>query len=317
MVGHSRPHRSSRTGQLVLLLRLARARFLITCLALYIMGAAWAVLLGATPSATRMLLGYLIVLTAQLSVSYSNDYFDVEVDRNATPTLVSGGSGILVAHPELREPARWIAIALIAMSIALGAVFAIVYAYPAWFVPAVAFGALLGWFYSAPPPRLAYGGLGELSTAVAGGFLVPVMGYLALAGQLTREGLLLTIPSLCYGIVFIVAVEVPDEEADRSGGKMTWVVRQGQRASFLVIVTFLVLGTVFYFFAARAWAQVAPIDFRVLGLLSLLPLVSGAYVFVQRPRDWQTASAAVNRIIIALTTFYNVMDAYLVVNALQ
>jgi 1,4-dihydroxy-2-naphthoate octaprenyltransferase len=38
-------------------------------------------------------------------------------------------------------------------------------------------GNLVGWFYSAPPLRLAYRGLGEFSTAATVGFLVPAMGY--------------------------------------------------------------------------------------------------------------------------------------------
>ena len=302
-------------SRLLALLRLARARFLITCLLLYLMGAAWAVLLGAGFSGVRLLFGYLIVLAAQLSVSYSNDYFDVAVDQHATPTLVSGGSGILVSRPELREPAKWIAVALIAISVALGTAFALVYAYPPWFVAGVAFGALLGWFYSAPPPRLAYRGLGEISTALAGGFLVPATGYLAMTGRLTGDGLLLSVPAVMYGLAFIVAVEIPDETADRLGHKATWVVRWGQRFGFAAICALLLLATGFYFLCARAWQAPLPIDFRVLGLLSMLPVAFGAHAFVRRPRDWQTATRLVTRIIWAMTAFYVLMDAYLVFGA--
>jgi 1,4-dihydroxy-2-naphthoate polyprenyltransferase len=304
-------------SRLLALLQLARVRFLITCLLLYVMGATWAVLLGAGFSGVRLVFGYLIVLAAQLSVSYSNDYFDVAVDERATPTLVSGGSGILVRRPELREPAKWIAMTLIAISIALAAVFARIYAYPSWFVAVVAFAALLGWFYSAPPPKLAYRGLGEIATAFAGGFLVPATGYIVMTGYPTLEGLLLTVPAVMYGLAFIIAVEIPDETADRLGHKATWVVRRGQRFGFTAICALLLLATGFYFLCARAWQAQLPIDFRVLGLLSLLPLAFGAYAVVRRPRDWHTATRLVTWIIWAMTVFYVLMDAYLVLRVMR
>jgi len=58
------------------LLRLARPHFPVAGLLLFVFGAMWAVLWGAPFSLPRLLLGYLIVLPAHLSVSFSNDYFD-------------------------------------------------------------------------------------------------------------------------------------------------------------------------------------------------------------------------------------------------
>ena len=79
-------------------------------------------------------------------------------------------------------------------------------------------GNLLGWFYAAPPFRLAYRGLGELSTAISAGILIPGMGYLAQRGALDSLGLLFAIPLMLYGLGFILAVEIPDESPDRIGG---------------------------------------------------------------------------------------------------
>ena len=84
---------------MIKLLQIARPQFLISGLALFVFGASWAILLGAPFSLSRILLGYLVLIPAHLSISYSNDYFDVEVDKYDKPTLFSGGSGILVNHP--------------------------------------------------------------------------------------------------------------------------------------------------------------------------------------------------------------------------
>ena len=78
------------------LLRVGRPQFLIVGLALFVFGAILAVRLGAPYSLTRLLLGYLIILPAQLSVHYSNDYFDVAVDSPHAATPFSGGSGVLL-----------------------------------------------------------------------------------------------------------------------------------------------------------------------------------------------------------------------------
>ena len=132
---------------MIKLLLLARPHFLIAGIILFLFGASWAILIGASFSLLRLIFGYLIVLTAHLSVSYSNDYFDVEVDRLSTPTLFSGGSGVLVNHPELKRHAKRIALALILCSLVLGILFLITYSYPLWFLVYVLVANMLGWFY--------------------------------------------------------------------------------------------------------------------------------------------------------------------------
>ena len=102
---------------MVNLLKLARLQFLIAGLALFLFGALVAVLLGSPFSWARLLLGLLIVLPAQLSVNFGNDYFDVVSDQPDGGTFISGGSGILLQHPELRPTVKWIVTGLIVGSI--------------------------------------------------------------------------------------------------------------------------------------------------------------------------------------------------------
>ena len=72
-------------------------------------------------------LGYAFLATfglmvAHMSVNTFNDYFDSRstLDTKTERTPFSGGSGVLLEHPELRKPAKWIAIALIGCSLAAG-----------------------------------------------------------------------------------------------------------------------------------------------------------------------------------------------------
>ena len=72
------------------LLKGARPQFLTAGLALFVFGALRVILLGVPFSLARIHPGYLILLPVHLSISYSNDYFDVAVDRYGKPTFFSG-----------------------------------------------------------------------------------------------------------------------------------------------------------------------------------------------------------------------------------
>ncbi len=294
------------------LLRLARIHFLMASLTLFIAGAFWGILSGAKFSFARLLLGYLIVLPAHLSVSFSNDYFDVEVDRLRKPTLFTGGSGVLVSYPELRRPARYTAIALICISWIIGLTFMIVYAYPSWFLGYVIMCSLLGWFYSAPPLRLAYRGFGEFSTALTGGCLVPMMGYLVMKGSLNLEGFLFTLPLIFYGLAFIITVEIPDLEIDRQGKKYTWVTRIGRKNGFILIVTMLLVAAGIFYIFQWYYSQSSPIDSRFFTLFSLLPLGAGIFAILKKPFEAKMATRYVNSILICLALFFVLMDGYLI-----
>ena len=294
------------------MLRVARLQFLICGIALFAFGALWAVLLGAHISLSRILLGYLVLLPAHLSISFSNDYFDVDVDKYDKPTLFSGGSGVLVDHPGLRKPAQWTAITLILCSLALGIVFQILYSFPIWFLGIVLLGNLLGWFYSAPPIRLAYRGLGELSMAVSIGLLIPGFGYLVTSGRINMDALLFIIPLTLYGLAFILTVEIPDMESDRLGNKRTWVARKGRGFGFTVIAASFLLATLFFLCFPWLTSWIYPLDFRILGILSLMPLAAGCIGLLRRPVEKQQATQVVNGIMIAIAAFCFLVDGYFV-----
>jgi len=298
-------------------IKLARPQFLLASLVLYTIGAAWGLILGADPGFWKLLWGYLIVFTAQLSVSFSNDYFDVEADSHGSPSTFAGGSGILVTNPKLRLMAKNAAISLIIVSAILGLFFTAYFGYPAWFFGCILIGNLLGWFYAAPPLKLAYRGLGELSTSVAAGIFLPGMGYLTAAGSMDRNGLVIMIPLLLIGLAFILSVEIPDMEADRLGGKKTWVARWGRTFGFRM-VGFLILAVAGYYLLVPAIAaKPLPVNFRILGLFSLLPLCAAWIGVLKRPEKKHESTVIVNTIIGAMIAFFVLTDTYLVILAIK
>jgi 1,4-dihydroxy-2-naphthoate polyprenyltransferase len=293
-------------------LRISRSQFLIAGLALFAFGALFAVRQGAPFSLSRLLLGYLIILPAHLAVNFSNDYFDVGVDKRDGATPISGGSGVLLEHPELRTPVKWIALALIGCSLGMGLVFLRMYEYPFWMFGFVVIGNLVGWYYSAPPFRLSYRGLGEPAFLLIGGFLLPGMGYLAVKGTLDLAGASLLIPLLLYSLASILSLEIPDMETDRLGEKQTWVARKGRGFGFTIVGICLLAATGYFFLSPFRSLWQVPADFQILGLFSLLPLSVGMFGLIQKPLDREPATRLAILNVISLAVLSLLADSYFV-----
>jgi 1,4-dihydroxy-2-naphthoate octaprenyltransferase len=293
------------------LLRLARLQFLVAGVALFVFGALVAILLGSPFSWGRLLLGCLIVLPAQLSVNFGNDYFDVVSDQPDGGTFISGGSGILLQYPELRATVKWIIISLIVFSLGMGILFQQLYSFPIWMLGVVILGNLLGWMYSAPPFRLVERGLGELCLTFVAGFLLPATGYLSLRSSPDFAGAIFLLPLLCYGMVFTLSVEIPDLEVDRLGHKRTWVVRAGRRFGFILVGLLLLVATVYFFFLPQLSTSRIAMDHRLAGLLSLIPLVPGLWGLVRQPTERPLATQIATAVVLALALFAILIDVYL------
>lgn len=269
---------------LKLILKLARFRFLIPGLLIYTIGALLAVINGAIADPIKFLLGYAIFGTAHLSVSFSNDYFDREADKIANQTPFSGGSGVLVQHPELSRFAVRFAVLLIAISIIIAILFDLVYGYGLFLLALVVFGSLLGWFYTAPPLKLAYRGLGEVSTILATGLIMPAMGYYVMDGAIDARIVALSFPLMCYALFFILTVELPDVEVDRLGGKRNLITSNGRDVGIFLSIIATLTATVFFIILAML-GTLQPLEMWLFVLLSIIPLVSTLYGLTMRSEE--------------------------------
>jgi 1,4-dihydroxy-2-naphthoate octaprenyltransferase len=291
-------------------LRLGRLHFIGAGLLLFLLGALLSILQGADLVVQRLLLGYLAFLPAHLSVSYSNDYFDTDVDALGRPTLFTGGSGVLIKNPWLRPWARRLAIGLMVCSVFFGLVFTLLYRYHLWLVGYLLIGNALGWFYSAPPLRLAARGFGEIATSITIGLAVPSLGYLIMRGQLDGGFWMLAPPLLLVGLAFILLVEIPDMEADRKGGKNTFVSREGRRFAFVAVGALFAIVTVLLMLLAALFPE-HPARLDAIAAYSLLPTVPAIVSAIRRPVARAAAARHVSVILVALVVFVAVTDAYL------
>jgi len=275
------------------------------------MGYLLAISNGASWDITTFLFGYLILGCAHVSVSFSNDYFDRKSDTNSVHTAFSGGSRVLVDHPQLENLALGLAIFFLVASAIATLVFTFVFAYSYCFMAFAILGGLLGWFYTAPPLKFAYRKLGEVATVLALGLMMPGIGYFVAYGSIDLFFAFFIFPFSCYGLLFILTVELPDVENDRNTNKINalvkWGVKRGMDISFVSTLAGTLLLLVFYFSGFFA----GHLDIGLFILFSFIPLVgvSRGFFVDLSIRDHLTRQVMINTTTIILFLF--LLDAHM------
>ena len=302
--------------KLKLLIKLGRLRFLAGGFFLYTMGVLLAIVSGVEFSYTYFLFGYAIMLPAHLSLSYSNNYFDIEVDKFNIPISISGGTKILIENPELRPICKKIAIGLIILSITLASIFLILFSYPITFLSFIIFGNLLGWFYTAPPIRLAYRGLGEIANMINMGLLMPGIGYWTMSGNLDLFFSIFAIAFFLYGLNFMIIVETPDMEGDKIAKKKTFVTKIGRKNSYKIIILVLFLISLYFLLLSTTELFSNIINYKILFILSIIPLFILLLGWFKKPFTKNIATKIAKNNMFALLFFIFTINIYLIVLSL-
>jgi 1,4-dihydroxy-2-naphthoate octaprenyltransferase len=143
-------------------------------------------------------------------------------------------------------------------------------------------GGFLGWFYTAPPLKLAYRGLGEISTMLAVGLIMPGMGYLVATGNLDSLFQLFILPLSCYGLFFIITVESPDVESDALGDKKNILVKWGSQKGKLFSVLATVIGTLLLTLMYLFGFKNEIIDWKPFIFFSIFPLLASISSYLMK-----------------------------------
>src|SRR3989338_3767425 len=178
-----------------------------------------------------------------LGVNLSNDYFDHisgNDEANKTPTMFSGGSRVI---QEKLIPAKQIlaaAILFFAFGIAIGLYLNFILPGNAVIILG-AIGIFMGLFYTAPPLKIGYSGLGEIITGIGFGPLMVLGSYFVQAKAITPSSFFISIPVAILVALVLFINEFPDYEADKKTGKNTLVVLLGKKFSVKAYIAFLML----------------------------------------------------------------------------
>jgi len=296
---------------LVNIFKLGRPQYLAGNFLVFTMGALLAVILGSEFVSSKFILGYSILFTAHLSVHYSNDYFDFEVDHLTNPNAISGGSGVLVNNPELKEFSKWFALTLMGISILVAAIFTIIFNYPITFFLFLLFGNLLAWFYTAPPIKLVYRRLGEVANIVAVVIFLGA-GYFALRGTLDLPFIIFVLPVIFLQIIFINCFEIPNMDGDKKGKKITWIVLKGREFGYKLNVICAFLATVSFVLIPYTGLFPLKLDFNVLMIISLISVTMGIITLTKKPLDEKSATRYSTIYVMLLFVMSLLIDAYFI-----
>ncbi|MBC7084488.1 MAG: prenyltransferase [Firmicutes bacterium] len=190
------------------------------------------------------------VLALHLGANLVNDYYDyasgADVIRDSRTPFYGGGTILVEGTLSPRQVSRAYRI-LFAVAFLIGLVLATSRGLG---VLALGLGGFLcGYFYTAPPLRLSYVGLGEATIGLCFGPLTVAGVYFAQAGRLGAEALEALVASIPVGLLVAAIVfvnEFPDRAADGAAGKRTLVVRLPLRTaltgySALVLAPFAIV----------------------------------------------------------------------------
>lgn len=240
---------------------------------------------GVSPDKLTFALTLLGMLAAQGAVNLVNDYFDDESGLDADPEFARNpfplGSRVIQSGALSKHGVALFAAACGAVAVACG-VWLNARAPGNTLLAICLAAAALGYFYTAPPLRIAYHGAGEPVTFLLFGPLAGAGTEFAQTGSVTRSGLVLS----CF--VGLLAMDIlymhhfPQHDADKRHGKRTPVVRLGPAGAgrlvpLLVALPYAVLG-------AGIAAGLLPAA-ALLAFLSLPFGVRAARIALRTPAD--------------------------------
>lgn len=254
------------------IVKLARMPIVLAVIPFFLVGVLFAIRTGEVFSTVNFLWGLVILFLVEIAASFANDYFDYEADKYNKQFGFSGGSGVLLANPELRAFAKWASILMFVLALLLTSVFVILSSYPFWVIAYIGVAVFFCWFYTAPPLRLVYRGFGEFPHLLAG-IMFPGWGYVILTGAISSELLVFSIPFGLLGLTVILNFEIPDREADIHGGKRNLIVRKGRFFSFVAVM--MLYGCAALFFLVLAFTSWLNTPFRlwIITLIACVPLL--------------------------------------------
>ncbi len=192
-----------------------------------------------------------------LALNMTDDYYDfrhlvdVFADDNENP--YTGGSGTLSSGLIQPDEMRRVFTAFYVVAIGIG--FFLGLTRGIFVLVLLAIGFFCAFFYTAPPIKFGYRGLGEVAQLICFGPAIGLGAYFVQAQRISWEAFWGTLP---FGIMLFSMItinEIPDYFEDRKGGKRNLVVRLGREkgvrlfvvsllAAYAAIVAGVILGKV-------------------------------------------------------------------------
>ncbi len=218
-------------------------------------------------------LGYLALIAALATIgelfmhsgtNIINDYYDYYIGIDTPEYVNNVMKRYHMAFDPLIGPVKMyeISIAMFISSGMIGVIIALL-GRPLALALGVA-GILLGYFYSAPPVKAKYRGLGDLFVILSM-LILEVTGYYLSTGRLSSQQIIVGLPLAMLIDNVLLANNIRDLGRDSAAGVKTLALYLGDKASRFLYVSFE---------AAAYLVELAGVVIRVLPLTSLITLAT-------------------------------------------
>jgi 1,4-dihydroxy-2-naphthoate octaprenyltransferase len=211
-----------------------------------------------------------------LALNMTDDYYDfrhlVDVFKTEGRNPYAGGSGTLSSGLIKPQEMRLVFSTFYGIAIAIGLFLGVTRGIFVFLL--LAFGFFCAFFYTAPPIRFGYKGLGEMAQLLCFGPGIGIGAYYVQTQKISWEAFWGTLP---FGIMLFSMItinEIPDYFEDRKGGKLNLVARFGRERG------------VWLFILSLCAAYGAILTGIILGKIPLLGLIS----FLTLPIAYKTIS---------------------------
>jgi 1,4-dihydroxy-2-naphthoate octaprenyltransferase len=279
---------------LVVWFKAARAPFLVVSVVPALLGGAIAARHGPVDGVV-FAVAVLGVVMAHSAADFIDDYFDFKSGNLGNKVKQFHDSPLIDGTVTLRQ----VAVATLACLAVAGA--AAVYLVVRVGMPVLAMtaaGAFIVLFYTSPPLKLNYRGLGETALFLAFGPLIVVGVVYVLTGRLSAEALLAGVPLGIFTMNVGLVSNTFDYHDDVASGKRSLPVRFGQAAAVRIIAVTSVLA--YLVTVAAALAGVLPI--ATLAMVLTLPLAARVVARARLHDDTANYTPAMTAAIALATT---------------
>lgn len=231
-------------------------------------------------SALRWALALIASFFVHLATNLANDYFEYETGADSGESI--GGSRVLQEGKITPQQVFNATVGLYAASLFIG--LWVAHASGVWLlIPLMLFAFLSSLFYTAPPIRYGYRGLGELMVGLNMGPIMVAGCAAAVSGHFSCRAFWLSIPVGLMVALILYYQSLSDIEEDKAVGKLTLAARLGREGA--------VKGYRFFVVSALAWivllvAVGALSGFALLCLVAIIPAYRVDRM-IRRTEDWK------------------------------
>ncbi len=195
------------------------------------------------------------IVLAHSAADFIDDYFDYK-NGNLGNKEQQFHDSPLISGEITPVQVLWATAICLVPALAIGVYLFLIVGWPV--ISMAALGAFIVFFYTSPPLRLNYRGVGETALFVAFGPMIVFGVYFVLTQQFSWEPILLSVPLGVFTMNVGLVSNTFDYEDDVKSKKYTFPVRFGQRkavqllniatiGAFLLIIVSAIAGYVSYF----------------------------------------------------------------------